>query len=441
MLRRILLVTICCVLGACAADNSSGTFELTVVHLNDTHSHLEPSTVSLKIDETTTDAKLGGFARLKTVVDEMRAEDAELLLLHAGDAFQGTLYFALFDGIPEIELLNMLELDAMTFGNHEFDRSTGPIPGWINRSRFAWLSANIDFSGEPAIAPLTAPHLIREVRGERIGIIGVTTEQTPQITTDVGQAVFQNAVESARQQVAVLTAQGINKIILLSHLGYAQEIALAEQVSGIDVIVGGHSHTLLGDAADLAAIGLTPEGPYPTEVTAPDGRTVLVVQAWRWGKMIGRLQVTFDTDGAVIQYTPAPVIPLGEHFSQAGVTVPLGSQTYWDIVDALDRTRTARIVAPDPVTASVLASYQTSLEAYKKSSARYGGGTTAARPQQRPRPPGGGFHAVRVAFGPGRHSELWRRAQRPAGRSDYPGGCSGGPALRQYPGAGGFARQ
>ncbi len=363
-LLKLILAVFVALLTACSSQTAS--FKMSLAHLNDTHSHLAPVAVNLKIDGITTKAELGGFARLKTVVDKMRADDPQMLLLHAGDAVQGTLYFTLFNGSIEFDFLNMLGVDAFTFGNHEFDRGAEPIPGWIGRSKFPWLTANIDFSAEPAIAPLVRPYLIKEINGDKVAIIAVTTETTPQTTMDAGKAVFNDAIESARRQVDALTALGINKIILLSHLGYIQDKVLASKVAGIDIIVGGHSHSLLGDETKLSAIGLIPEGPYPTELKTPDGKRALVLQAWQWGHMLGRLKVSFTPDGEVSSYSSKAVIPVGVVFSRNGAVVLAGTEPYQGIVNALNKTGTALIVAEDPAVAAALVPYTARLQQFRK---------------------------------------------------------------------------
>jgi 5'-nucleotidase/UDP-sugar diphosphatase len=351
---------------ACTGSRQYADYTLTIAHINDTHSYLEPLTVNLTVNGAKTTAELGGFARLKTALDEMRTQHPALLLLHGGDAVQGTLYFTLFNGALEFDFLNLLKVDALTFGNHEFDRGCGPIPGWIKRSSFPWLSANIDFSREPAIAPLVAPYLIKEINGQKIAVIGVTTEATPQSTLDAGKAIFNNAVTSARRQVKALTDQGVNKIILLSHLGYFQDLTLARQVSGLDIIVGGHTHSLLGDAQKLAVLGLQPVGPYPTEVSAPDGKSVLVVQAWRWGHVLGSLHVDFNPAGAIIGYKANMAIPVGERFVRDNKQVLPGSEAYREILQMLDDSGAARMVSEDPQVLALLAPYKNHVEEYRK---------------------------------------------------------------------------
>jgi len=360
---RLFLLFLSLLLAACSSQ--AGRYQFTLVHMNDTHSHLEPVAVNLTMQGEIVTAQLGGFARLKTVVDQMRAEDRELLLLHGGDVVQGTLYFTLFNGLPEFDFLSLLGLDAMTFGNHEFDRGPAAIPAWIKRSRFPWLSANIDFSAEPALAGLVKPYLIKEIHGEKIAIIGVTTETTPQTTMQVGGVVFNDAVEAVRKQVKALEAQGINKIIVLSHLGYQQDRELAEKVAGVDIVVGGHSHTLMGDESILSKIGLLPETVYPTELKGADGKRVLVLQAWQWGHFLGRLQATFSPDGEVEQYRHTAVIPAGSSFIRNDQVVQPGTAAYQAITAALERTAVVRFVAEDPQSVSMLAPYGQKVAAYR----------------------------------------------------------------------------
>jgi len=364
-LSSILLILTIAALTACSSGQQR-PYTLTIAHLNDTHSHLEATPVNLDIGGSKTTVQLGGFPRLQTLVNVLRTTDPSLLLLHAGDAVQGTLYFTLFNGVPEFDFLNRLGVDAMTFGNHEFDRGPAAIPGFLQRAKFPLVSSNIDFSGEPTIAPAVAKAIIREVNGERIGIIGLTTETTPQTTINVGQAKFLSPPASARQQVIELERQGVNKIIALSHLGYAEDLKLAATVNGIDIIVGGHSHTLLGELANLAPLGLSPEGAYPSRVASPDGGTTLVLQAWQWGHLLGSVRVTFDSAGRVTDHTPGAIMPLGEVFSREDRMIPPDSPDYAMILQALSQSGIARVVAEEPATAAALAPYTAQLATFRK---------------------------------------------------------------------------
>ena len=365
LLRRLLalaLLGFMLVLQPCAAADG---YTLSIAHINDSHSHLEATPLTLLIDGQKTTVQAGGFARLQTLVDEMRAANPDLLLLHAGDAVQGTLYFTLFNGQPEFEFLNRLGLSAMTLGNHEFDRGPAAIASYLRWARFPILSSNIDFSAESSVMPLPT-RLVREIKGERIGIIGLTTESTPQTTLDVGKTRFLDARASAEREVAALTAQGVNKIVLLSHLGYADDRKLAAAVSGIDIIVGGHSHTLLGAPISLASIGLVPDGPYPTEVLAPDGNRVLILQAWKWAQMLGRIDASFDTDGRITGHSSQSVIPLADHFARDAVTVAPDSPAYARIVQSFKPGGLLRLVQEDVASAAALAPYTAQLTGFRK---------------------------------------------------------------------------
>lgn len=364
MALRALLAGMFILLQSCGTVTSTG-YTLGIAHLNDTHSHLEAEPVCLTIDGLTTTAQLGGFPRLQTLVDEMRADTPNFLLLHAGDAVQGTLYFTLFGGAPEFDFLNRLGVDAMTFGNHEFDRGPAAIPGLLDRSRFPLVSANIDFSAEPDIAGRVPQHVIREINGERIGIFGLTTETTPQSTLDVGKARFLEAVAVARQQVAALEESGVNKIIALTHLGNGEDLRLAAAVNGIDVIVGGHSHTLQGDQSRLKFIGLSPEKPYPTVVSTPDGGRALVLQAWQWGHVLGNVRVIFDSAGRMRSHVAGATIPVGDRFMRNGAVIAANSSEYRKIVETLRLSGIARIVPEDEATMAALAPYRAQLTAFR----------------------------------------------------------------------------
>ncbi|MEI6213638.1 MAG: bifunctional metallophosphatase/5'-nucleotidase [Desulfuromonadales bacterium] len=367
MVSRIVSLLFLLLLTAACSSRSAGTghYRLTIAHLNDTHSHLEAVPVSLSIGGLKTIAQVGGFPRLQTVVNEIRNTNPNFLLLHAGDAVQGTLYFTLFNGQVEFDFLNRLGVDAMTFGNHEFDRGTAAIPSYLQRASFPIVSSNIDFSSEPAINSKVPRRIIKELSGQRIGIIGLTTETTPQTTLDVGTAKFNDVLASSQKEIAALEATGINKIIVLSHLGYSEDLKLAAAVRGIDIIVGGHSHSLLGPRESLVSLGLKPDGPYPTEVYSADGGKTLVLQAWQWGHIIGQLDVEFDTAGKISNYTPKSVIPLGDVFARNGTIIEPGSPEFKCIEQELNRSGVARIIHEDPDARTALAPFSAQLESFR----------------------------------------------------------------------------
>lgn len=342
---------------------------LTIAHLNDTHSHLESDRDAeiIKFDGVDTKVFLGGFPRLKTALDKMRGESENFMLLHGGDAVQGTLYFTLFNGDADIELLNLLGFFAMTFGNHEFDRGPELTDKFVSRINFPILSSNIDFSGIPSIARKVKPYLIKNYSGERVAIMGLTTENTAIVSNPGRDIKFNDIKSSAAKTIAELKEMGINKIIVISHIGYDEDIKLGKSVSGIDVIVGGHSHTLLGDKDAFGALGIKPQGSYPTVVKCPQGKDVLIVQAWRWGRVIGLLKVDFDEMGDVKGYSGNPVLVMGPVFIQDKKEIPHDSDKYKRILQIISESKIAGIYDEDTTAKNLLLPYKVELDALMKS--------------------------------------------------------------------------
>ena len=272
---------------------AEGPYQLTILHTNDTHAHLESFTPS-------GEELQGGVARRYTAIQQVKAEEENVLLVDAGDQFQGTLFFNVWQGEEASHFMNALGYQAMAVGNHEFDSGPGTLGSFVRSVAFPVLSANLDVSREPELAGYIKPWAVLTIGGEQIGLIGLTTPELPTISSPGPNVAVGDPVAAATAAVNELAAQGINKIVCLSHLGYSEDQALAKAVDGIDVIVGGHSHTLLGDMEGAA-------GPYPTVVTPPSGGKVLIVQAYEWGRLLGRLDVTFDTQGAVQSYAGEPI--------------------------------------------------------------------------------------------------------------------------------------
>lgn len=251
--------------------------DLTIMHVNDTHANVEK------------------YPRLTTAVKQVRSEKPNALLVDAGDVFSGTLYFNQYLGKADLWFMNKLGYDAMTFGNHEFDRDAGTLASFIGEMTFPMVSANVNVSKNSVLGPLfkddisTAPKggniypaIVKTIDGEKVGIFGLTTEDTTYLANPAKDIVFENAVEEAKSIVAALQAQGINKIVALSHLGYGPDQDLAKAVDGIDVIVGGHTHTKL-------------DKPVVIEKAEP----TVIVQANEYLKYLGVLNVSFDENGVV----------------------------------------------------------------------------------------------------------------------------------------------
>ena len=354
MTVRIVPFVLACAVALAAAGCAARAHQplsLTLAHVNDTHSALQPveENLTLFVDGASRVCRvqLGGMARLKSALDDVRAHNPNVLTLHAGDAVQGTLYFNIFGGVAEFDFLNALGVDAMVLGNHEFDRGPAHLAAMLAPARFPILAANIDATGEPELAARVRPYVVRQIDGEAVAIVGLITPLAPSIIKDVGRVRFLDPAPVLMKIIAGLKARNINKVVVLSHLGYAEDVALARAVPGIDVIIGGHSHTLLGDADAFGQLGLTPAGPYPTRVQGPDG-PVFVVQAWKWAEALGVLTVRFDAAGRIAGYAAAPTLLPGDAFLLDGRPVDPASPAQAEILARLNASGVAKLYPEDP---------------------------------------------------------------------------------------------
>lgn len=268
-------------------------FTLTILHTNDTHAHLESF-------EPFDQPVQGGVARRITAIKGVRAEGGNVLLLDAGDVFQGTLYFNRWNGQADLWFMNEMGYEAMAVGNHEFDKDHQTLAEFVKGADFPLLSANLDFSNAPILDGLIKPYVVLEVGGEKVGIFGLTTEEVGIISNIGPDVVINDPIESAKDMVAELEGQGVEMIIALTHISYSHDKEVAAAVDGIDVIVGGHSHTFLSSMEKA-------EGAYPTVVKSPGGGDVLIVHDYQWGSYLGRLNVTFDAEGKVVCYSGQPI--------------------------------------------------------------------------------------------------------------------------------------
>ncbi|MGG7568086.1 bifunctional metallophosphatase/5'-nucleotidase [Rhodovulum sp. DZ06] len=286
--------------GAAAAD-----YSITILHTNDFHARFEPISKydsGCKAEDNDAGKCFGGSARLITAVKAARAENPNSLLVDGGDQFQGTLYYTYYKGKAAAEMMTAIGYEAMTVGNHEFDDGPEVLAGFMEAVGFPVLMSNADVSREPALAGKLMPSTIIEKDGEKIGLIGLTPEDTDELASPGKNITFQDPADAVAREVAKLEAEGVNKIIVLSHSGYSVDLAVAASVAGVDVIVGGHSNTYLSNTSDRA------EGPYPTMVTGPDGGQTAVVSAYAYGKFLGELDVTFDDAGKIKTAVGEPLI-------------------------------------------------------------------------------------------------------------------------------------
>lgn len=283
--------------GAALADRP---ITITIVHTNDLHAHVEPTSIRRVL--------YGGYARQATLIKQARATHKNVLVLNAGDTFQGTLYFNTYEGLADLAFMNVVKYDAMAVGNHEFDRGPAALATFASLATFPLLSANLDLSGEPLLKGKIAPSAVTMVDGEKVGLVGCTTPELPDISSPGPGVKMRDLRESVQGAVDGLTKKGINKIVVLSHCGYEEEKLLAKSLRDVDLIVGGHSHTPLG-TPDLDGWPKS-RGAYPTLVKDAVGQTVPIVQAWEWGKVVGQITLSFDAKGKVTKISDAKPIPV-----------------------------------------------------------------------------------------------------------------------------------
>ncbi|MEM6306146.1 MAG: 5'-nucleotidase C-terminal domain-containing protein [Pseudomonadota bacterium] len=286
---------------ALSAGMAAADFNLTILHTNDFHDRFDPIS---RFDgpcspEDNAEGKcFGGIARMITAVAEARARAGDnQLLLDAGDWFQGSLYYTQYKGDIAAEFMTQLQYDAMAVGNHEFDDGPEGLAAFLDKVSFPVLSANIDVSQNNLLAGRVGKSAVLEVGGERVGIVSVLAEDTPETSSPGASVVFSAAADAAQAEIDALTADGVNKIVLLTHVGLAGDMALAEAVTGADLIIGGHSHSLLSNENDRAV------GSYPMEVNG-----VPIVQAYAYGKYLGELNITFNDAGEVTEISGEPVL-------------------------------------------------------------------------------------------------------------------------------------
>ena len=272
--------------------------ELRLLHVNDTHAFLAGIDDRMNACFEASDCR-GGLARISAAIQTARQEQDNVIALDAGDQFQGTLFYSV-NKWPMIAAADaLLPYDAMTLGNHEFDEGCRELARFLEAQPLPVLAANlVPQQGCPLAGSRIRPYLVRTVRGTRVGVIGLANDEVTGLAAACPQTAFRDARTTLQRYVTELEAQGIRHIIAVTHLGLERDRELARSVNGIDVIVGGHTHTYLGPGSK--------DGPYPIVEHAPDGSPVLVVTAARATRYLADLSITFDATGIPVAWTGGP---------------------------------------------------------------------------------------------------------------------------------------
>jgi len=262
----VTLLVLAMAMPAMAADG-----KLTIIHVNDVHGHIEPFTRD--------NAEVGALAKVAVYVEGLRKENDNILLLSAGDMIHGTNVVNLFGGLPMVEIMNHTGFDAMALGNHEFNYGQEQLLKLAEAAKFPFLSANVIRDDGTVFID---DYNIFDIGGVKVGVFGLSPTDTPILThpKDVVGLNFADPAEISAKMVDALASQ-VDIIVCLSHLGYNDDKALAAAVPGIDVIVGGHSHTTL---AQPELIGNT-----------------IIVQTGDWAENAGVLNLVV-ADGKVASF-------------------------------------------------------------------------------------------------------------------------------------------
>ena len=300
--------------------------DLTILHINDHHSHLKPDgRMGIKLDGKSTRVKSGGMPQVVAKMKALDREHGNVLKLHAGDAVSGSLFFTLFKGEADAALMNEICFDAFALGNHEFNEGDTGLAKFLDdlnsgSCQTPVLAANIKPEvGVSALTPKSAtdyiqPYTVVQIDGMKIGIVGIDIVRKTKLSSSPDETtVFLDEAETAQKMVDELTASGVDHIILLTHYGYENDLNLAASITGVDVIIGGDSHTLLGD---FDALGLNAAGPYPTTVKGVGGKTVCVATAWQYSQIVGELDISFNDQGEVTSCQGTPHMMLADSFKR-----------------------------------------------------------------------------------------------------------------------------
>ena len=273
-------------LGLSLSSFKSNTIKhLTILHTNDVHSYIDPFPA-----DHPKNPNMGGVSRRATLIEEIRKENPNVLLLDAGDIFQGTPYFNYYGGELEFKLMSMMKYDASTIGNHDFDNGLEGIVSQMPHATFEFISSNYDFRNT-IMDEYVKPYKIFDKDGLKIGVFGLGIELTGLVDKkNYKETIYNNPVETNKKIVRILKKENkCDLIICLSHLGYKYttetekicDLKLAAQTNDIDLIIGGHTHTFLDK---------------PTIVKNLEQKEVLINQVGCYGINLGRIDFYFDTN-------------------------------------------------------------------------------------------------------------------------------------------------
>ena len=267
---------------------SPETKKITILHTNDVHSHIDPFPA-----DHPRNANMGGAARRAALIESIRKEEENVLLLDAGDIFQGTPYFNYYGGELEFKLMSMMKYDLATMGNHDFDNGIDGFYAQLPHAEFEFVSANYDFKNT-VLNEIVKPYKIFNKDGIKIGIFGLGVELDGLVDKKLyKETVYNNPIEVAQDMSKILKEeQKCDLVICLSHLGYSyknepykvSDLELAKKTKNIDLIIGGHTHTFLEK---------------PVVEKNSEGKDVLINQVGCYGINLGKIDFYFSNDKTI----------------------------------------------------------------------------------------------------------------------------------------------
>lgn len=312
-------------MAACFCAASAAAQSLVLLHTNDTHSHIDA------------DNGVGGVLQRKAIVDSIRRAEKHVMLIDAGDIVQGTLYYKLFGGRVEYPLMELLGYDLQVLGNHEFDNGIESLARYYVKDAPVKLSSNYDFSGTP-LAGVFAHHVIKKIGGKKVGFMGLNLNPDGIIGADNSRGlVYKDIVAVADSTAALLRSKGCSLVVAVTHIGYTDDTGrnlltdpqLAAATSGIDIIIGGHSHTVVA-----------PSTKFPNVVNNRDGRPVLIAQTGRYGENLGYIKLDLSRPG--VENMQARMIPVaGIDSSRFDRKLLAYLAPYAHVVDSINHRRIA----------------------------------------------------------------------------------------------------
>lgn len=362
-------------------EKQNKALDMTIIHINDHHSHLGELSMKLKLGDKKTYTKVGGFSRVVSSIKKLRSSEKNPVTIHAGDAVTGDLYYTLFKGEADAAMMNQVCFDYFTLGNHEFDDGDAGLKKFLDflaqgncDKKTEVISANV--IPEVGVSPLAKntatdyfkPYSIREIDGAKVGFIGLDiANKTKQSSSPDATTQFLDEAETAQKYIDILKKKhNVNKVVLITHYQYENDKILATKLDGVDVIIGGDSHSLLGD---FKKYGLNPVGDYPTKVKDKSGNLVCVAQAWEYSAVVGKLNISFDKNGVVKNCEGTPYLLIGESFrrkNSKGKKVELEGNELAAVKADIDADKQLQIMAEDSSAKAKLAEFSGKVEGLKK---------------------------------------------------------------------------